>query len=83
MSGSVATRMAASDDDTTCSPAAMSGNGRTISATANAATGPSGSPRSIPRFHAIGSRIAVASATRANETKPGDRPSSTAILMNR
>ena len=82
-SGTAAIRIAASEDDTRCSPNAISGNGIVISNRAKAVSQRSGSPRSAPLRHAIGSSTSAASATRDQATKPGDRSSSTAILMNR
>ena len=82
-SGTAAIRIAASDEDTRCSPNAISGKGIVISNSANAASQRSGRPRRDALRNAIGSRISAASATRDQATKPGERPSSTASLMNR
>ena len=82
-SGSDAIRIAASEELMRCSPKPISGKGMQISTTAKATIQRSGSPRSAPVLIATGSSTSAASATRDQATKPGVRPSSTAILMNR
>ena len=82
-SGSAAIRIAARDDEMRCSPKPISGNGMQISTMAKATSQRSGSPRRAPVLMATGSSTSAASATRDHATKPGVRPSSTAILMNR
>jgi hypothetical protein len=79
----VAIRIAASDEEMRCSPNPISGKGMTISAVANSTSQRGGNPRRAPVLQATGSSSAAARATRDQATKPGVRPSSTAILMNR
>jgi hypothetical protein len=77
--------MAATEESTWRSPAAISGKGIVISNTAKA-TSQRPQPRrvsSVPARHASASRTAAASTTRDQATKAGGTPSSTAILMNR
>jgi hypothetical protein len=77
--------IAASEEDTCCSPAAISGNGSEISTTPNTASQRQ-RPRSAPRLparHASASSTAAPSTTRTHARKIGETPSSTAILMNR
>src|SRR3954462_15146359 len=83
--GNEAIRIAVTDDDTWTSPKEISGNGMQTSDRAKAATQGSlrGTPRSARECAAIGSRSAAPSATRAQATKIGGTPWSTAILMNR
>ena len=85
ISGTDAIRIAASDEDTCCSPAAMSGNGIEISTTAKIASQRS-RPRtepSTPARWASASRTAAPSHTRVHARNAGGTPSSTATLMNR
>ena len=85
ISGTEAIRIAVSDEDTYCSPAAISGNGSVISITAYAAIHPQRprSWRSTPARQASASSSAAPSATRTNDRNTGETPSSTATLMNR
>ena len=85
-SGTAAIRIAASDEETCCSPAAISGNGiddldqrvdEPASASGRAASG------SRPARLASTSRIAAASVTRTQAMNAGGMPPSTATLMNR
>src|SRR5829696_2998634 len=84
-SGTVAMTMAATDEDTRCSPAASSGNGIAISTAANSASQRQ-RPRSVasrPACAASASRITAPSASRDQATNAGGTPSSTATLIRR
>ena len=77
--------IAASDEATCCSPAAISGNGSVISATPNTAIQRQ-RPRSacsVPARHASPSSTAPPSTIRTQARNTGETPSSTATLMNR
>src|SRR3954469_11032215 len=85
MSGAAAMMMAATDESTWRSPAAMSGNGMAISNSANSASHRQ-RPRSVgsvPARQANASRTDAPRTARAQATTAGGTPSSTAILMNR
>jgi hypothetical protein len=79
----LATRIAASDEETFVSPAAMSRNGPAIWTAATRASVPRWRRAGIraPRLMATGSRTIAPSAVRARTTATGLR-SSSAILMN-
>ena len=85
MSGAAAMMIAATDESTCCSPAAMSGKGMVISNTAKAATQRQRPRRvpSVPARQASASSTNAASTTRDQARKAGGMPSSTATLMNR
>jgi hypothetical protein len=77
--------IAASEESTCCSPAAMSGNGTTISITAKTASQRQ-RPRSganTPADQASASSTAPPRTTRTHARNAGGTPSSTATLMNR
>src|SRR3954471_17523223 len=85
ISGAAAMMIAATEESTWRSPAAISGNGTAISKMAKAS---SHRPRprsdgSVPARHASASRTAAASTTRDHARNAGGTPSSTATLMNR
>ena len=85
ISGTEAIRIAVSDEDTYCSPAAISGNGSVISITAKTAIQRQ-RPRtwaSTPARQASASSSAAPIAIRTKERKTGETPSSIAILMKR
>ena len=77
--------MAASDELTCASPAAISGNGKQISTTANTAIQRQRprSEASEPARHASASSTAPPRTTRTQARTRGGTPSSTATLMNR
>ena len=84
-SGAAAMMIAASEEATCCSPNAISGNGITISTTANTASHhhrPRSEP-SRPSRQLSASSTAAPSTTRTQARNAGETPSSTAILMNR
>ena len=84
-SGSEAIRIAASEDETCCSPSGISHQGSPHSAIENATSGRAfaRSPSRYPSFQAIGSSSAAPIATRPHATSIGDAPPSSATLMNR
>src|SRR5215469_17258366 len=77
--------MAATEESTCRSPEAMSGKGMTSSATAKATSHfrRCRIASATPNFQLKASRTAAPSTTRAQATKAGGTPSSTAILMSR
>ena len=84
-SGAAATMIAASDELTCCSPAAISGNGNVISTrpkTAIQRQRPR-SEASVPARQASPSSTAAPSTIRTHASSAGGTPSSTATLMNR
>src|SRR4051794_2059379 len=85
ISGAAAMMIAATDESTWRSPAAISGNGTAISKIANASSHRA-RPRSedsVPARHASASSTTAASTTRDQARNAGGTPSSTATLMNR
>jgi hypothetical protein len=84
-SGAAAMTIAASDEDTCCSPTAISVNGTVISAAATT-TSHRARPRNVfntPARHASPSSTAAPITTRTQVTNAGGSPSSTATLINR
>ena len=77
--------IAASDESTCTSPAAISGNGIDISTTASATSHrhPPRSVGSVPARQASANSTTAASVTRPQASASGGTPPSTAILMNR
>ncbi len=83
--GAVATRIPVSEEETCCSPAAISNSGPAIWTTASSRIGATfeRSPPSAPRCAASGSSTSAASAVRTLTITAGLTSSSSASLMKR